>query len=286
MKKVYSLATIIGLGLCFGAVNTNSANASEFIPSNSETIIAGDMSKSEMKMKNYLLGTVGGQSGQMMSITVEDGGSFETNEEITPGTKVLVGVDSNGEYHLVSSDRSNWTSVLEKDGSAERSEMLMGEMSTSTDGESNLDPTVYDPAGDNTEDSTNVTTGNNTTSTSSMPDRDVDSTRIEKHSDDTTNSTNSTTSTNNTSSFSDNDVDSTRIEKHSDGTTNRTTSTSGNSSLSDNDVDSTRIEKHSDDKTSTQMNTDTQMNNSSSMDMDDDDSTMMEDQNQPVRGLW
>lgn len=297
MKKVYSIA-LVGLGFCFGAVSTNlSANASELLQDNSRTILAGEMSHSEMKMTNYLVGTVANKSREIMLISVEDGRSFETDGYIKAGTKVLVGVDSNGKYHLVSSDKSDWMSVLNKDTNAQRSQMLMGEMGTSTASmnrmgvdNDKIDTTVYDPAGSNTETTSII----NRTSTGNMSDRDeLDSTRVDKYSDNNNRTTQMNTTTR-TSSMSDRDeLNSTRVEKYSDDNTTTTQmNTISDRSMSDrDDLDSTRIEKHSDDKTNTtQMNNTTQMRDRDSMDMDmdmdDDNDMMMQNQSQPVRGLW
>ncbi len=301
MKKVYSIA-LLSLGFCFGAVGTNlSANASELLQDNSRTILAGDMSNSEMKMTNYLLGTVANKSREVMLISVEDGRSFETDGYIKAGTRVLVGIDSNGKYHLVSSDKSDWMSVLNKDTTAQRSKMLMGEMGTSTASmnrmdvdNDKIDTTVYDPAGSDTETSSMNRTSNMSTSTSSVSDpNDLDSTRVEKYGDNDNSTTQMNTSRTDTRSISDrDDLDSTRVEKYSDesdnSTTQMNTSRTDTRSISDrDDLDSTRVEKYSDNDSTTQMNTTSQMNNSNSMDMDDDDDDMMmQNQSQPVRGLW
>lgn len=138
MKNFSPLIAAISLGLCLSTVTINPAQSSEVTDNNGNDILISQLrghdsfdGNSQRLWQKYSMGRVVGKSGDKIFIDVEDGGSFQADgyvrpyTYIRPGSDVIVGTDSNGEYYLVSATKSEWISRLETDYGLDRNEIAI-----------------------------------------------------------------------------------------------------------------------------------------------------------------
>lgn len=145
MNKLYSSLAIITLGLSFGGLTINSATASPLTESRHEsnsTLLSQHIkehtpSNSQVKLKTYMLGRVTDVNDSSVSIRVENGYSLKgedtkllsLNPNMRIGRNVLVGVDMDDKYYIISDRQSEWNSILDDNDDVERSLMVRNYLS-------------------------------------------------------------------------------------------------------------------------------------------------------------